>query len=265
MKYFSEWTTIPAINTSASEHYHFNVIIREINLGDINMNKELCFCGSGKSAADCHAEIADNTAMSYLFETFKLIEADIKNAVPTPQCRKNCSECCGYSFEVSAAECFAILRYIQKKFSGFYIAALKKNAIRKIPEFPAINDTANHVGEKFAPCLFLDNRRGCRIYEVRPLICRMYGYYAPAGYCPGVDSKIEFISVELDNHLSKFLGDTLTEDLRVKPPIAVPLVYWFGSNALKNAQVKRLFMLAHEKSIVDYIEFSIHADFNEWF
>jgi len=262
---FTEWTLIRALDTDL-QNRHFDVIIREIKLWSIEMKNDLCFCGSGKKASECHSEIADNTAMSYLFEAFKMIDEDIKNAVPAPQCKRNCNECCKYSFDVSAAEYFAILRYMQKKFTGFSACMIKKTAFKMFREFPAIGDTENNIGVKFAPCIFLDNRRGkCRIYEVRPLICRMYGYFTPAGYCQNVNNGIKIVTDNVNDHVSKFLGDTLTEENIFKPPIAVPLVYWFGSNVLKNADVKELFITAHEKSVNEYVKFSITGDFNEWF
>jgi Fe-S-cluster containining protein len=264
MKIFSNWTVIPSLDTDLKKR-HFCVIIREINLRCIEVNRKLCFCGSGKKTEDCHAEIAENTAMSYLFETFRLIDEDIKNAVATPQCPKGCNECCDYSFEVSAAEYFAILRHIQKNFTGFHTAALKKTALKVLPKFPAIADTSNHVGEKFAPCIFLDNRRGCRIYEVRPLICRLYGYYSAAGKCEKVSDNLIFMTDETYEHLDPFLSDITLENGLSIPPIAVPMVYWFGSDVLKRPGVKELFILAHEKTVDSYVKLSIHTDFNEWF
>jgi hypothetical protein len=114
---FLNWCVLPALDLDL-QNRHFNVIIREIDLRSIKVNKNLCFCESGKKPSECHDEIADNTAMSYLFEAFRIIDADINNAVPTPQCAKNCKECCNFSFEVSAAEIFAILRYVQTRFTG---------------------------------------------------------------------------------------------------------------------------------------------------
>ena len=228
---FSKWTIINSMDSGLHER-HFNVIIREIYFKkdeNIDMNKKLCFCGSGKRSSDCHADIADNTAMSYLFETFKLIDEDIEKSVPHPLCKKNCTECCNYSFEISAIEFFAILKYIQKNFSGLQTAVLKRKAVKELPVFLKIGDEINHIGEKFAPCLFLDNRKGCRIYEVRPLICRMYGYYSPWGNCMSVRDKIKFVPYEIDNRISKFLGDIQIGDF-IKPPIAVPMIYWFGSS-----------------------------------
>jgi Fe-S-cluster containining protein len=259
---FSGWCILRALDTDL-QNRHFDVIIREIKPRSIEVKKNICFCGSGKKAAECHAEISDNTAMSYLFEAFRLIDRDIANTVRAPVCPKNCTECCEYSFEVSAAEYFAILRYIQTRFTGFQTMMLKRNAMQQLPKFPAIKDTSAYIGTQFAPCIFLDNRRGCRIYEVRPLICRMYGYFANLP-CPKVSTPVRFLSGGYE-HLDSFLSDQISKSGIIKPPIAVPMVYWFGSNVMNNAAAKQLFMIAHEQGIDKYIEFSIHADFNEWF
>ena len=90
--------------------YNQNFIIRELDLRGFAMSKNerrsehMCFCGSGKDYRECHNEVADNTAMSYLFEAFRLIDQDIKNAAIHPICEKGCADCCTSDFRISALE-----------------------------------------------------------------------------------------------------------------------------------------------------------------
>jgi Fe-S-cluster containining protein len=198
---------------------HFYVIIREIDLRGVKMDFDLCFCGSGKPWWECHSEIKDNTAMSYLFETFKIIENDIKSKKPTPICQKGCNLCCNYNFEVTMLEFMGILHHIQKRTNKYNLSIIKDLALRELPKFP--NDF-NNVGQYFAPCIFVDNRNGmCKIYEVRPLICRMYGYYSQFGNCPQTQNKIENVDYKIEKRFVEFLSQRNTLGHISEPPMQI--------------------------------------------
>ena len=119
--------------------------------------------------------------------------------------------------------------------------------------YPAYSPHLSLSGYKFFhPCLFLDNRKGrCRIYEVRPLICRLYGYCSSFGDCIKARDTLSFCDPVTDKCVSKY----------------APLVYWLGDGGpiLEKQESKDLFLVANEGAIYDYIHFSIHLDFDDWF
>lgn len=249
-----------------------NLIVREIDLRGMFVDEKLCFCGSGKPYKMCHNKIKENTAMAYLFEAFRLIDTDIKNANPVPTCQKGCTECCHDYFEVSAPEFFVILMHLQKKHSHLLFSKIRdvKTAAEAVrPMFPSYDAYSKLLGKRilYHPCVFLDNRGGkCRIYEVRPLICRLFGYYSAFGNCASAKDQLDFLSAEIHNHASYFLSDTIINGV-VHPPIAAPLVYWLGGKApvTEKPEFKDLFLTAYEKSRDEYIRFSFQLDFADWF
>jgi len=250
-------------------------IIREIDLRSFGMsikrNEQMCFCGSGEPVHKCHNAVKENTAMSYLFETFRKIDSDIQNALATPECKSGCTDCCFDCFEVSACEYLAILMYLQKKHTGLFTSSIRKaekvaKSLR--PMFPEYSPWSALSGHRTsAPCIFLDNRNSaCRIYEVRPLVCRLYGSYSPYGNCITAKNQLKIIPDDVSNAASQFLGDTYGLG-ETHPPMAAPLVYWFGGNhpIPSRQNFKELFLAANDGTMNDYVRLSIHLDFDSWF
>jgi hypothetical protein len=75
---------------------------------------------------------------------------------------------------------------------------------------------------------------------------------------PAVDTDLK------KRHFNVIIREIKFENIS-KPKTAVPVVYWRGSPVLKNADFQLLYMLAHERTVQDYVEFSVHTDFNSWF
>ena len=247
------------------------VIIREIDLRGVKLNNNLCFCGSGKSYKKCHSDVRDNTTMSYLFEVFKMIDNDIKSAAETPTCKKNCTECCNDYFEVSAPEFFAILMHIQKRRTCLPVSSMRNiqaTAQKILSEFPDFSVQSELSGKRTVhPCIFLDNRGNqCKIYEVRPLLCRLYGYYSDFGNCALAKNQLKFATSQIHKGASAFLGHTIIGH-EAKAPIAAPLVYWLGGKhpVTSLQDFKTLFLTACEKDINYYMRFSVQLDFDDWF
>jgi len=276
--YFTEdgkWELRPYAEKTDKMKYDWTIfnrrfIIREIDLRSVHMPEDKCFCGSGKFYAECHSEVKENTAMAYLFRAFKLIDEDIKQARPTPMCSKKCTKCCWAAPEVSALEFFAIVKHIQTRKTERAFTSLKdwiRVAQNQRPMFPTFAAFDEISGKRLTvPCIFLDNREEkCRIYEVRPLLCRLYGYYSNFGKCLDVENEITFVKPVVDEIGSTILGGIPT-DKGIIPPVAAPLVYWLGGEPVfENQDVKDLFLVAHNQNILEYIRFSINLDFNEWF
>jgi len=253
--------------------YNGRIMIREIDLSNFHQTKSLCFCGSGKAVDDCHSIVQENTAMAYLMETFRIIESTVQSAAPTPTCPKECAECCDYCFEVSALEYFNIITHLQKRKTLLPVSSVRKTeklARSMRPAFPNYADVHELSGKHIYshPCIFLDNRRGkCRIYEARPLLCRLYGYYTSYGECLRAKDQLSVIPLEMNERASKFLGTVITPNNEGKKPLAAPLVYWFGGNSpiYDRADARDLFLVATEKDIDKYVRISIHLDFDSWF
>lgn len=113
--------------------------------------------------------VNDKALITYLYDYFNKIEQD--NAASTNNiCSKGCCSCCTSDFGVNITEYFAILQYIGIKFGT--------DAIESISEQAKLSFNSQR-------CIFVDNTdSSCKIYEVRPLICRKYGLYENSTDCP---------------------------------------------------------------------------------
>lgn len=248
------WTTI--ISYKKLTNSPPAIIIREIDFGGANVNVNLCFCGSGKKHKDCHHQIVENSAMAHLFEAFKIIDEDIQNGTH-PECQANCNSCCGDYFDVSPVEYFNILNYIQESRTGIFLRRVYRKAFHSLPTFRPLRDDRENP-QDISSCIFVDNRSGkCRIYEARPLLCRLYGYYEQFTDCGKAKDLLQFHD---DEHTSNLLGNILTENGLIQLP-AMPLVYWFGDSFVQKNDTGKafseLFMISQEKDLNTYVRFII--------
>lgn len=82
-----------------------------------------------------------------------------------PACTRGCSHCCHQRVEVTAAEVFSIVRYLQTatkyRLSRIFAAAERHASL----------SSRQHFLEQCA-CPFLEADGACGVYEVRPLACR---------------------------------------------------------------------------------------------
>jgi Fe-S-cluster containining protein len=258
MNDIQKWDIVSAPEGLSLTNTFCNVIIREIDLRGVDVSKTLCFCGSGKRHDKCHAEVTDNSAMAYLFETFKIIDDDIKRANVTPECQKGCSECCSSYFDVSPIEYFQIYKYIQTKYTGHQFHRLKRNARMLKPDFSPLL-YGDKLDLRFThPCVFVDNRSGkCRIYEVRPLTCRMYGYYQRFTDCLKAKDMLGFVLQPLEARLVRLLSDM--PDRRLP---AMPLIYWLGSPAFElNADFRELYAVSFNADKSVYFKMVFERNF----
>jgi uncharacterized protein len=83
---------------------------------------------------------------------------------PSLSCRSGCSGCCAPGLTVFAVEAAAIRHWISER-------GLRPRSSRRsdAPALP-IDDEANT-----GACAFLDAAGDCRIYPVRPVVCRTHG------------------------------------------------------------------------------------------
>lgn len=151
------------------------------------------------------------------------IEGHYSNSLYTSPCKEGCSECCHDNFPISEIEFDLILEEL-KKWEKQSINTLIEDVkiqwnkmmtnqpkylnkmvqgINDLSEYSRIYSQNPFVGKEY-PCIFLDKSTNkCKIYNVRPLICRTHGtsYYELEG-----DKNISF----LRRILAKLINSVLT-------------------------------------------------------
>ena len=86
-------------------------------------------------------------------------------------CRPGCAYCCHYEVVLSPAEAVLIGHHAKHSFSEVEVVSLLERTERllNMREGKPVSERAKVLHE--TPCVFLEDDM-CRIYEVRPLICR---------------------------------------------------------------------------------------------
>ncbi len=111
------------------------------------------------------------------------------------KCKVECSDCCHALFDVSLVEAMYISKKFREKFSGEELERLlekantadreafklKKAAYREFKEGKEETRILEEMAEKRVRCPMLDDSDKCRIYEFRPITCRIYGIPAAIG------------------------------------------------------------------------------------
>lgn len=219
---------------------------------DMSAN-DLCFCGSGVKQKKCHAEVNENSAMANLLRVYHKIDSEVKEKADGV-CKKGCRECCRDFFNISCLEYFTILRHLKITFTENdienFISLAKTNAAGIVfPDSNLLNLSKN------APCIFVDDTSGeCKMYEVRPIICRLYGDYSGITQCKKVltDSRAtaDLLSskgkLEFEQNIDTFFknGEWILTQGR-------PIVHWFGKDR-NSLRFKDLALAAQNGSIGDF-------------
>lgn len=176
-------------------------------------------------------EMNPNSVIANLLSYFQEIQADAES-IHNKVCKKGCSKCCTNDFPISIVEFFAILRYIGIQYSDDFVLKIEKKSKISL----------------YAPqCIFVDETDcSCKIYEIRPLICRKYGTYKNTD-CPKLKETI----------LSKQQRDTSLNTIQFvckqygnKHFVCTPqnIVYWFGklqNNKFKSERMNDLYSAAY--------------------
>lgn len=214
---------------------------------------DLCFCGSNKKQKKCHPDINSESKLAKmyaLYHTFDnyALKKGIKN-----NCPKKCYNCCkGVHFYTTETEFLMILDYILTKMPeklAYYInkaKAFEKEFKNKRPnEYLKIDSQMEHsqlldpellkllldddpdpADEFELPnCIFLDESFKCSIYDIRPIVCRLYGTI----------NKCCVNNIKYDDMNCKEIADMEQESFFIKkddkPMIfsrPYPLFYWFS-------------------------------------
>ena len=184
-------------------------------------NNEVCFCGSGKKQKKCHPDIAPQSAMANLYDIFHKIEEETKEIANHVPCKKGCSDCCTNHFEVSYIEFLTILDHLRIKAGGDLVEQFRENA--KI---------ALTSGQ--CRCLFVDDTNGlCQIYEVRPIVCRIYGNYTES-FCPKLqdDESVQPYLLDSNDMKVDITNGVYYFDTKYgyHPMKSQPLIHYFGKS-----------------------------------
>lgn len=203
------------------------------------LNQEKRIVGIRKFEVD--KNMNEKKLIECLLKYFAQIEQDnlkIANNI----CSKGCNYCCTSDFEVSITEYFAILRYIGVNFGA--------EAVKDISEQAKLS--LNLPG-----CIFVDNTNGsCKIYEVRPLVCRKYGLYACDTDCAKLNGT-ELLQPSLFTGKNTYFFESSknpSQKILSKPK---RLVHWFANmedGKLKSQRMKDLFYACFNQSVDEFVE-----------
>jgi Fe-S-cluster containining protein len=233
----------------------------ELRRDDMASN-ELCFCGSGKKQKRCHADVHEKSVAANLLSVRSRVDAEIQQ-VGYSLCHKGCSNCCGDYFNISVVEFFAVLEHLK---IGGNTALLtrhieKAKALSNNLVFPDSNNDKFRIPD-YPPCIFVDDTtKECKVYTVRPIICRMYGYVDKTTDCPQILQDINATnnlivhngSIDVVTNIDRFAVNIgkLTE------PKAHPIVYWFSQLSdegdLRSKRMQELFCVYSLAPVTEFV------------
>ncbi|ORJ60255.1 YkgJ family cysteine cluster protein [Geothermobacter hydrogeniphilus] len=85
-------------------------------------------------------------------------------------CRPGCGDCCQVNVAVLDAETEAVCSYLRQHLTPGEFENLRQAAHKLHLRVGGLNDQERLLAR--SPCLFLDQKKRCSIYPVRPLLCR---------------------------------------------------------------------------------------------
>lgn len=159
---------------------------------------EPCFCGSGRKMRFCHKTASADSRAAHMIRLYADVERTIEDyrasSPKQPPCREGCSSCCSDYFPVSQVEFELLLVYMERHWSRDEVREAFEQAEKNLLAFQdenpdmhaSLTHTVDRKGELDAirqhasrnsfPCPLLDQKTGrCRVYPVRPFICRTHG------------------------------------------------------------------------------------------
>lgn len=233
------------------------IMVKKLYTEDFCMKysrNDLCFCGSGKKYKKCHSDINPNSLIAHQYRIMHLLDEEIKKC-PYTVCQKGCSNCCTDDFDVSVTEFFTILNYLKIHCNDEQLENICKMSKMKISGI-----SSNEKTVAFSRCIFLNEHSNlCDIYEVRPIICRKYGYYKNATYCIKVTSDTK-ASTSLITNTEVNTSDNILSftcpNNKVLFQKCHPLIYWFSrveQGNLINHKMNDLYNAAVNSSVSEYI------------
>lgn len=186
-------------------------------------------------------EMNPDSVMAELFRYYEKIQTDSRS-IENHVCKKGCS-CCTNDFPISIIEFFAILGYIGIQYTDDFILEMEKKA---------------KISLHAPQCIFVDDTdHSCKIYEVRPLICRKYGTYEFYTHCPKLKGNANLSPKHIDTSANTlcFESNVLPEKKIMLPP--KNLVNWFAglkNGKLRTQRLRDSYDASYHMKIDDFIQ-----------
>ncbi len=172
-------------------------------------------------------------------------------------CKEGCASCCSEYFYVSKTEYMVIVDYLAKSKADIH-AIIQKS--RRIKDFVKSNykseyaklisntvslDDFNDNGLSLnVPCIFLQDNK-CTVYNVRPIICRLYGISSEYNLCHKVahessSKSLDSMTVPIPYAPEWQYGiDYEMVDNKVVLHKPYPLFWWFSDKEQVIKDIKR--------------------------
>ncbi|MDD9300960.1 MAG: YkgJ family cysteine cluster protein [Desulfobacter sp.] len=181
-------------------------------------------------------------------------DLEISGQAPKVSCGKGCSYCCHSRVNILPIEALLISGFMDKEFDLTAVEAIKAKIQTNLGLTRGKSFFERVALKEQTPCIFLENCQ-CRVYEVRPMICRAWNSLdkkgCQAAFANGnADAQIDSSKVrnyvfsttrDLFGELSCQMG--LQADLRQIPEAigdclasSSPLVLWGGGGELFKPQ-----------------------------
>lgn len=164
-----------------------------------------CFCGSNLKHKNCHKDIVFDSDFAYLIKIYSTYSNETVSIDSNKfKCTKGCYSCCYEHFPVYSAEFIYLLYGYSLKYGIIAtneLITIGSNIWEEykieFPEFaksfnthiPSTNtaesqrfmSTYHNLIQKYPkflrkPCIFLNSKGECSVYEYRPLVCRHYPF-----------------------------------------------------------------------------------------
>ncbi len=255
---FSEWINIEFVDPFDNHRHGIRgVQIKQIMNEGLTMSSSRnlpCFCGSGKKQKFCHSDINPNSVVANYYKIVNRLNEEIKNNCQYFVCKRGCSDCCTNDFDVSINEFFTILNYLQIKCNDEQIEKICNKAKLNIA---SVTKDKNKV--IISRCMFINERDdSCEIYEVRPIVCRKYGYYLPT-QCDIINdneraqqSLIEGSRIDAGENFRYFRSNN-----KIIQPVQKPLAYWFSkleNGKLSTSKMNKLYYASRNLPVSEYVQ-----------
>lgn len=130
------------------------------------------------------------------------VETQVRTAKPAIQCKRGCAACCHQSVACTEQEAIRIANYVFQKGIQLDEDRLQKQRLSLKESLR----TFQLLTYEERTCIFLGEDLACRIYPVRPLVCRRHVVQNEARWCAdGEASRLLFaVDPEVDAYLSAF-------------------------------------------------------------
>lgn len=196
-------------------------------------------------------------SVNELIEIYRQIDNEARSPASRNKvkfiCKKGCFECCSDYFYVAKIEYTTILHYLkstgtdilpiisscEEKLQQFKTSHHEEYTSLKNNDYSMFTDTSNI---KVSNCPFLGSNNECLVYDVRPLICRLYGISHSYGVCNKIKKqssmlfnrkKVDYyklihhtVDIPIEPYLQGIDYDIIDGQRRYLKPY--PLFWWFA-------------------------------------